>query len=186
MDSQPLESRSYQTAVVAIPPEEVWPTIQEIRSQYDTKFARWMPHITLFYPFWPRTEWPKAIELFSAVCCKLRPFTISFSSLGKFSHGRDRYTLWLEPASDQNLEKLHATLASMLPSEITQNEHSRFIPHLSVGQVKGRKKMEDLRISLQRNWRPITFTLSHVSLLWRNDPPDDVFRVGETVALTKS
>jgi hypothetical protein len=36
---------------------------------------------------------------------------------------------------------------------------------------------------LQATWQPLAFTLSHVCLIWRNDPPDDVFRIGPVLSL---
>lgn len=47
----------HTTAVVIIPPENLWPSIQAIRVKYDKAYSRWMPHINLvsasifcFYP----------------------------------------------------------------------------------------------------------------------------------------
>jgi hypothetical protein len=42
--------------LVIIPPEAVWEPIQAIRRRHDRKLRRWMPHITLLYPFRPRSE----------------------------------------------------------------------------------------------------------------------------------
>ena len=54
-------SRTYSTAVVLVPPQDVWPEIQAIRQQYDRHFDRWMPHITLLYPFRSREDWPSLL-----------------------------------------------------------------------------------------------------------------------------
>jgi len=43
--------KTYTTAVVLIPPEDVWEPIQKLRRVYDRHFDRWMPHLTLLYPF---------------------------------------------------------------------------------------------------------------------------------------
>ena len=45
--------KTHHTAVVAMPPPEVWEPIQAIRRQHDRNVHRWMPHITLLYPFMP-------------------------------------------------------------------------------------------------------------------------------------
>ena len=51
-----MHQKTHQTAVVIIPPKEIWASIQLIRQQHDTNYRRWMPHITLMYPFRPRAE----------------------------------------------------------------------------------------------------------------------------------
>ena len=58
-----------------------------------------------------------------------------------------------------------------------------FTPHLSVGQVRGEQRMLALQQGLQAAWQPITFTVREVNLIWRGEPPDDVFRIGQTVRL---
>ena len=40
---------------------------------------------------------------------------------------------------------------------------------------KGGRKRYNLTRSLQRNWEPLAFVMREVSLIWRGDPPDDVF-----------
>ena len=45
---------THTTALVTIPPAKSWPSIQAIREEHDRKIRRWMPHITLIYPFLPR------------------------------------------------------------------------------------------------------------------------------------
>jgi 2'-5' RNA ligase superfamily len=57
-----MEQKTHQTAVVLIPPEAVWPPIQALRQQYDRHVRRWMPHITLLYPFRPREEFERIVD----------------------------------------------------------------------------------------------------------------------------
>jgi hypothetical protein len=54
---------------------------------------------------------------------------------------------------------------------------------LSVGQVQGREEMHRLVEELQAGWKPVSFRVEHVSIIWRRDPPDDVFRVAEEIPL---
>jgi hypothetical protein len=54
---------------------------------------------------------------------------------------------------------------------------------LSLGQVRGQGQLLTLRQQLQTAWQPIAFTVCGVSLIWRGEPPDDVFRVAQTVRL---
>ena len=47
---RPMGNLTYTTALVVIPPAEVWLPIQALRAKYDAKVRRWMSHITLVYP----------------------------------------------------------------------------------------------------------------------------------------
>ncbi len=57
-------SKVYTSAVVIIPPKEKWKPIQEIRQLYDRNINRWMPHITLLYPFRPKNSYSKIEDRF--------------------------------------------------------------------------------------------------------------------------
>jgi hypothetical protein len=57
-----------------------------------------------------------------------------------------------------------------------------FTPHLSVGQIHN-EKPHAVCAELQATWQPLAFTLLHVYSIWRNDPPDDVFRTGPVLSL---
>ena len=57
-----------------------------------------------------------------------------------------------------------------------------YTPHLSVGQVRG-KKAHASCAALLAAWRPLSFTVTHACLIWRNNPPDDVFRIGPMLPL---
>jgi hypothetical protein len=40
--------------------------------------------------------------------------------------------------------------------------------------------------ALQEGWEPITFVAAEVQLIWRGDQSDDVFRIGERLALGRA
>ncbi len=43
------------SAIIVSPPKDTWGPIQDIRLKFDKAYKRWMPHINLIYPFFPRT-----------------------------------------------------------------------------------------------------------------------------------
>jgi hypothetical protein len=43
--------------------------------------------------------------------------------------------------------------------------------------------MGRLAADLQAAWTPVVFRVDRISLIWRGEPPDDVFRIGETIVL---
>jgi 2'-5' RNA ligase len=176
-------SKTHKTAIVLIPAEDVWPPIQAIRRAHDRHFRRWMPHITLVYPFRPRHEFSALAERLAHACAQTPPFEVEMTTLGWFQH-RSSYTLWLAPEPKETLVRLQTALWRVVPDcDDTRRHRDSFTPHLSLGQVCGREALGELLAEVQRAWTPIRFLASEISLIWRNDPPDDAFRVGQVVRL---
>ena len=176
--------KTHTTAIVLIPPNELWPSIQAIRKKHDRQVRRWMPHVTLIYPFRPREEFDALAAAFSEVCRSIRPFEVELAQFSSFHHGRESYTLWLRPEPQEPLVGLQQALHGVVPDcdDVTRHRNG-FTPHLSVGQVRGKVAMMELLHSLQAGWRRLSFEASEVSLIWRGEPPDDVFCVDRTVEL---
>ena len=181
---QQTPPKTHKTAVVLIPPEELWPPIQAIRREHDRHVRGWMPHITMIYPFRPQEQFEEMAELFRTVCQSIEPFEMHLSRLRCFYHGRQQYTLWLAPEPAEPVIALQTALWQVVPDcdEARKFKHG-FTPHLSVGQVCGKTQMEQLREHLQAHWQPLTWTVREINLICRNQPPDDVFRVERKVGL---
>jgi 2'-5' RNA ligase len=178
-------AKTVRTAVVLVPPHEVWPPIQAIRSEYDRQVRHWMPHITLLYPFRPRAEWDAVLEPLSEACAQVEPFTVTLGIFSCFRHGGNA-TLWLAPEPKARLVALQTALWRTVPDcDDTRRYSGGFAPHLSVGQAAG-TRAGSLLAALQESWESITFVATEVQLIWREDPPDDVFRVGERLALGRT
>lgn len=170
---------THKTALVLIPPQDLWPPIQSIRQQHDQKARRWMPHVTLIYPFWPQDRFEEAVERMTPACQQTRTFSVELATFDTFHHGREKYTMWLSPQPVQPIVDLYEAISQSLGT----GGNVRFVPHLSIGQVKGKARMEEMMTELKAMWRPLRWDVSEVSLIWRNDPPDDVFRVETTVLI---
>lgn len=180
-----MENLDHKTAVVIIPPEDVWGPIQAIRQKHDSKVGRWMPHITLIYPFLPKSRFgPSAKELVSA-CKSVEPFDIELARFDQFGRAKGHYTLWLAPDPDEPIKDLHAALCPIVYEDAYDSEHAigHFKPHLSVGQARGMGNMVKLLNEFQAGWRLIRFRVDSVQLIWRNDPPDDAFGVDRALPL---
>jgi len=182
-----VSEKTYHTAVVLIPPEECWQPIQAIRRVHDRHVDRWMPHITLLYPFRPRELFDASVAPLQAAAAEIEPFEIILRELRHFRHGRGSYTIWLAPEPVDELKRLQTALQAAVPECDDASRYSGgFRPHLSIGQVRDAAALEALSTSLQQSWEPLKFTASRVSLIWRADPPDDVFRVDRQIALGQS
>lgn len=178
------DNKSHKSAIVIIPPQSLWSTIQEIRAKHDDKFRRWMPHITMVYPFRHRRDFNIAAEKLTPVCAQIEPFSIELKTFKYFRHGREKHTMWLAPEPVPQLRTLQSALTSVFPDcDDVQQISGQFTPHLSVGQVQGADNLTKLLTELQSQWQPISFTVNEVNLIWRNDAPDDIFRIGTKVPL---
>jgi RNA 2',3'-cyclic 3'-phosphodiesterase len=167
---------THKTAVALIPPEDVWPPIQAIRAEHDRQFRRWMPHVTLLYPFLPREAFAAAGPSLVSACSTIAPFTVTLREFRFFTHRDGRCTLWLVPEPHGPLRMLHAALAAAFPG-CADPGAPPFEPHLSVGQAASRAAAVALAARLQSPWMPVRFQAVAASLIWRHDAPDDVFRV---------
>jgi 2'-5' RNA ligase len=180
--------KTHKTAVVLIPSQEAWPSIQAIRRAHDRHYKRWMPHITLLYPFRPRSEFEPLAERFAQVCSRIPPFEVELGTWRWFRH-RSSYTVWLAPEPEEALVRLQTALWQVVPDCDDVRRHAGgFTAHLSVGQVRGKDALDELLAELRGAWQPIRFWASKVSLIWRNgrtagDSADDAFRVGLSIRL---
>ena len=180
-----MESFDHKTAVVIIPPEDVWGPIQAIRQKHDSKVGRWMPHITLIYPFLPKSRFGRAAKQLASACKSVKPFDVELARFDQFGHGKGYFTLWLAPEPAKPIWDLHAALCPAVYEDAYDLDSAiwRFKPHLSVGQARGMANMVHLLQELQADWTPIRFRINSFHLIWRNDRPDDVFRVDRSVTL---
>jgi 2'-5' RNA ligase len=146
-----------------------------------------MPHITLLYPFRPRDAFPAVAEQLAVVCRTLAPFSLVLREWRYFDHGRGSYTLWLVPEPMAAVTQLQAALQEVTPDcdDVCRYPHG-FTPHLSLAQAQGQAMMQRLQGTLQATWRPLSFMVEAIQLIWRQPPPDDVFRVDRTILLGKS
>lgn len=174
--------RSHTTAVVAIPPQALWGPIQAIRARHDRQLRRWMPHVTLLYPFRPPERLEAARARLRAAAAGAAPARLRLGRVRLFRHRRGA-TLWLEPAPPEALERVQRALQEAFPDLDDVRRHAGgFTPHLSLGQAP-LARAEALRGELEAAWTPLDWELDEVQLIRRGAPPDDVFRVVETVPL---
>ncbi|OJT24569.1 hypothetical protein BO221_15600 [Archangium sp. Cb G35] len=169
---------THRTAVVFIPPAGVWPPIQAIRHEHDRQIQRWMPHVTLLYPFAPRDEVPALLPSLEAACAALSPFEAVLASFQVFQHRADRSTLWLAPEPREAFVRLQAVLQAAAPAYAhTSRFPSGFTPHLSVGQSGSATQVQALLERLGETWTPLVFQVTGVSIIAREgNRPFEVIR----------
>ena len=166
------------TAVVLVHPQELWDPIQAIRMVRDAHVKRWMPHISLLYPFLPADRFAEAEPRIAEAAAAVAAFRIR---LARFEYFAGPRTAWLAPEPDGPVKSLQAALQARFPEF---NDVARFPggfrPHLSVGQGP-----PELPATLQAEWSPIEFEAREVALIVRNGP-EDPFRVHRVFPLQEA
>ena len=173
-----MPSKTHTTAVVLIPPESAQPPIQAIRRVHDRNFKRWMPHITLLYPFAERVDFADVTASLAEATQQIAPFSVDLIRFDAFKH-RKSCTMFLVPEPADEIVRLHNTLISHLPDyDDTARFSGGFHPHLSVGQFQHRTlRTEQQR--LQTEWQPIECEIETLSLIYRSPETNDRFVVAE-------
>ncbi|MFX1569971.1 MAG: 2'-5' RNA ligase family protein [Promethearchaeota archaeon] len=179
-------SKVYTSAVVIIPSEECWTPIQEIRKIYDQNIQRWMPHITLLYPFKPETDYDNLSKIFSDMCKSIGAFEITLSEFSYFNHGHQQYTLWLKPEPVELIIDLQTKILELVPDCNDVNKYKKgFNPHLSVGQINGKDNLLMLIKKLQDKWIKLKFFLYQIFFISREKSKTSQFEIKKRIQLKK-
>jgi 2'-5' RNA ligase len=176
--------KTHKAAAVLIPPQEVWPAIQDIRRLHDRQYRRWMPHVMLLYPFHRYDQFDRLAGPLGEACRAVEPFGVNLEYVRCFAHGSGSYTIFLAPEPAEPLKRLQEVLISVVPDcDDVRRYAGGFTPHLSLGQARDRHELKALLRALQASWREVAFQAQAVSLIWRRSPPYDIFRVDRTIPL---
>ena len=101
-----MPNKTHTTAVVLIPSESAQPPIQTIRRIHDRNFVRWMPHITLLYPFAERHNFADITPALAEAAQQVDSFSIELARFDAFKHRRS-CTMFLVPEPADQIVRLH-------------------------------------------------------------------------------
>jgi 2'-5' RNA ligase len=179
-------SKVYTSAVVIIPPEKLWAPIQAIREKYDRNFHRWMPHITLLYPFRPENEFNSLESDFKEVCENLKSFKVNLDNFNYFHHKKQQYTLWLEPTPQKLINDLQKEIQSVTPDcNDVGLFKGGFNPHLSVGQITGKELLDKTLQNLEHHWKSLQIIVDKIFIIAREQRKNSTFQVKKIIQLLK-
>ncbi|MHA1763973.1 MAG: 2'-5' RNA ligase family protein, partial [Promethearchaeota archaeon] len=117
-------------------------------------------------------------------CKKIESFVIALKTFKYFNHGHQNYTIWLDPQPSDSIINLQEKLLKIIPECDDLNRFKGgFKPHLSVGQVKGKKKLIIFLKTLQNNWQPLTFLIKSIYFLQRKPEKRSKFMISEEIPL---
>ncbi|TDV52362.1 poly(A) polymerase [Actinophytocola oryzae] len=120
------EAPTTRTAVAWLPPEDLWPALNEVRAAHDPAHDRWPPHVNVLFGFVPESSFERAVPLLASAAASVPPFPVRLAEVRRFDHG----TVWLDPAADPtSWTALRQALVDRFPQCA-----GRFTPHLTVGR----------------------------------------------------
>lgn len=182
MDLSTIE-KGHRFALVIIPPEEMWKPIQSIRQEYDHKIRRWMPHITLRYPYYPLEHFEELATKIQEATQDITPFSLELGSFSFFRQRKGQYVLWLKPTPKPSLVKLMEKIVAIEGMGEEKKIKNKFHPHLTVGYTEGEEHKDALLADWNSTWSNLTFTVENIHLISREDPPNDIFQIQKTIPL---
>ncbi|GAA1657662.1 RNA repair domain-containing protein [Catellatospora bangladeshensis] len=132
-----------RTALAWLPPQRLWPALQELRRAHDPSFHRWPPHVNVLFGFVPEAGFEDAAPLLSAVAAEVAPFAVRLDGVHTFGH-RDDATVWLDPAAagEEPWSRLWSRLIERFPR--CRGRAEGFTPHLTLGRAKDPQRVAEL------------------------------------------
>eukprot|EP01059_Diplonema_ambulator_P012310 TRINITY_DN2256_c0_g1_i4.p1 TRINITY_DN2256_c0_g1~~TRINITY_DN2256_c0_g1_i4.p1 ORF type:complete len:913 (+),score=180.24 TRINITY_DN2256_c0_g1_i4:87-2741(+) len=162
-------SRSVALAVVL--PEYPAERIGVIRRDLDKAVKTWPCHVNIMWPFIPMTAYLEKRGMVEEAIREggLKPFRLTVSELKAFNdYTRNRASLWLDPVvSDKGcLGRVRKGLEKRFVDGNASAAHG-FNPHMTVGRTTPDKVTSTAKQYCWDGSKPITVTITHLTVLSR-------------------
>jgi 2'-5' RNA ligase len=178
-------AKDHTSACVIIPPEEIWQPIEKIRRKHDRRVDRWMPHITLMFPFRHRSEYPSLEREFTETCQRIEAFPITLNEFGFFRHRYQTYTIWLDPQPNDPIVHLQGELLRITPDcNDVNNFRGGYQPHLSLGQFTT-YKIDRYINRFKKKWDKLSFFVDEIYFINRKNTKNSRFKIEKAIPLKR-
>jgi len=181
-----------QTALVCIPPQKYWYTIEAIREKHDKDFNYWGPHIDIFSPFIGSRTYNDDLmeftdEVLRPICGQMKPFRVNLDKFGTFNKPREQASeFWVGPDRVNGFVALFKSIRESLPKTVAEKNRSFYQPHLTLGQFRDKRVMDKVvQYTKQCWWRPIPWKVDRIYVVQKYAYTNgmvvkDVLHLGDT------
>ncbi|KAK8105847.1 hypothetical protein PG999_009206 [Apiospora kogelbergensis] len=132
---------SHDTALCIIPPRQLWPSLNSLRSLYDKSYERWPPHINLVYPFVKAEALPQATAQIADqfrsrnTGASSQTLPVSLDAADVFVHRHDN-TIFIHDSIKEHTRKLSDARAAILAALGHESDSASYRMHLTIGQTE--------------------------------------------------
>ncbi|KAI0972594.1 hypothetical protein F4678DRAFT_44505 [Xylaria arbuscula] len=165
---KPIPLDSHDTALCIIPPKQLWPLFNGLRSLYDKAYEKWPPHINLLYPYVRIENLSRASDLVASVASQtsVGAIKIHLNAADVFCHKHDN-TIFIHDDDKERTARLHDLRQAVL-NALGHTSAPNYRMHMTIGQS------QDLDRSSHK------FLLEKASLL-----PETEWTVGQLFILVR-
>ncbi|KAL6920750.1 hypothetical protein FSHL1_004727 [Fusarium sambucinum] len=159
---------SHDTALCAIPPRELWSSVDRLRCLYDKAYTSWPPHVNIIYPFVRPERLENAAHVLQGNAIEYQPqLALDIADFFKHKHNN---TIYLGQSSKDNvnqLSKLKDYVSNALGHPRDSTDES-FTPHMTIGQSEDAEAAPHyFLLEKARLLAPITWEVKEVAILVR-------------------
>lgn len=159
---------SHETALCAIPPRELWPSVDRLRCLYDKAYAAWPPHVNIIYPFVRPEVLEHTVQFLQRNPIAHQP-QIVLDIANSFQH-KHHNTIFLGQSSKDNVNEL-SKLKNFISNALGQPQNSTngdFIPHMTIGQSDDHEAApHHFLLEKARRLAPLTWKVRELAILVR-------------------
>ncbi|CAF3510562.1 unnamed protein product [Rotaria sordida] len=157
---------THRSALVLLPPMNIWPLIESFREKYDPLFNQWPPHINLFWPFFDLIDTEDDEENIllplRLLFAQYKSFDIEINEIDSIKENHISF-MKLNQQSTEHVKQLYENIKQLFPQWLFNNENNYNL-HMTIAQFDSMKKQNQVKPLLTLT-EPIQFPVRYVYIL---------------------